>query len=157
MFRAYTNLIARKSNIWSLSMSFDYSAAKAAIEKAGHTVSQGPQVLASDIKEIVKFGRRVFGLNEVAVRKGIANTGLLPEGFPGVVAAPVAEAAVEVAPEVTPEDAPVVPETPAEAPEATQEPAQESEPSEDAPKAEDVPADDQVSGEEAPAGEQTAQ
>jgi hypothetical protein len=139
-------------------MSFDYSAAKAAIQKAGHSVSSGPHILASDIKEIIKFGRRVFGLNEVAVRKGIGNPGLLPEGFPGAVAAPVAEQAPEVT--ETPAEAPVTPE-------ATQAPAQEAQPAEDAPKAKktkkadesaptDTPAQD-APAQDAPAGEQAAQ
>jgi hypothetical protein len=163
-FRAYTNLIARKSNIWSLFMSFDYSAAKAAIKEAGHNVSNGPQILATDIKELVKFGRRVFGLSEVAVRKGIANTTLLPEGFPGVAAAP-AEDSVPA-----PEAAPVVAETPAEAPVTPEgEPAQQDAPEQEAAPAEDAPkakkskkgADDsapaETAAQDAPAGDQAAQ
>jgi hypothetical protein len=85
-------------------MSFDYSAAKAAIKNAGHTVSDGTHVLQTDIKELVKFGRRVFGLSETKVRQGIANPTLLPEGFPGVTSAPVAEVATPtVAEPITPE------------------------------------------------------
>jgi outer membrane biosynthesis protein TonB len=179
-FRAYTNLIARKSNIWSLFMSFDYSAAKAAIKEAGHTVSNGPQVLASDIKEIVKFGRRMFGLNEIAVRTGIGNTELLPAGFPGTVSAPVAPEAAPVAESApvdtpVPEAAPVVTETPAEAPvtpEAEQAPqdapAQEAEPAEEVSTAtetktaeESAPAEahaEEAPAQDAPAaGEQAAQ
>ena len=136
-------------------MSFDYSAAKAAIQEAGHSVSSGPHILASDIKELVKFGRRVFGLKEVEVRQGIAKPALLPAGFPGVAAAPVAEAA------------PVVAETPAEvtvAPEVA--PAQDAAPAEDAPKAkkkkgaEDAPAEipaTEAPAQDAPAGEPAAQ
>lgn len=137
-------------------MSFDYSAAKAAIQKAGHTVSNGPHILATDIKEIVKFGRRAFGLTEVAVRKGIANPALLPEGFPGVGAAPVAESAPEAEPVA--EVAPVEPEAP-----VTPETASEATPAEDAPKAkkskkaaeESAPAE--TAAPEAPAAEQAAQ
>jgi type IV secretory pathway VirB10-like protein len=149
-------------------MSFDYSAAKAAIKEAGHNVSNGPQILATDIKELVKFGRRVFGLSEVAVRKGIANTSLLPEGFPGVAAAPVTEAVDEPVP--APEAAPVVAETPAEAsvtPEAEpaqqDAPEQEAAPAEDAPKAkklkkgDDSTAPADTAAQDAPAGDQAAQ
>jgi hypothetical protein len=147
-FRAYTNLIARKSNVWSLFMSFDYSAAKAAIQKAGHSVSSGPHILASDIKELVKFGRRVFGLKEVEVRQGIAKPALLPAGFPGVAAPVVAE---------TPAEVPVAPEVA---------PAQDAAPAEDAPKAkkkkgaEDAPAEitaTEAPAQDAPAGEPAAQ
>jgi hypothetical protein len=145
-------------------MSFDYSAAKAAIKEAGHTVSNGPHILATDIKELVKFGRRVFGLNEVAVRKGIANPTLLPEGFPGATSAPVAETIENPVP------APVVVETPAEAPvtpeavaETQDAPAQEVAPAEDAPKAKkskkgaDESAPAETVAQDAPAGEQAAQ
>lgn len=90
---------------------FDYSAAKEALRKAGHLVSEGEHMLATDIKELVKFGRRVFGLPEHIIRSGLGNLSILPEGFPGTSAAPV-EA----------EAAPVV-ETPVPAPvEATPEP-----------------------------------
>ncbi len=146
-------------------MSFDYSAAKAAIKEAGHTVSDGPQILSTDIKEIVKFGRRVFGLSDVAVRKGIANTGLLPDGFPGATAAPADEVATPVA-EAAPVDAepvqePVV-EEPATPVETETAPAPEA-PAEEAPKAkkskkaaeESAPAD--ATATEAPAAEQAAQ
>ncbi len=146
-------------------MSFDYSAAKAAIQKAGHSVSSGPHILASDIKELVKFGRRVFGLKEVEVRKGIAKPALLPAGFPGVAAAPVAEAAPETTPVA--EAAPVVAETPAEVPVAPEvAPAQDAAPAEDAPKAkkkkgaEDAPAEipaTEAPAQDAPAGEPAAQ
>ena len=127
-------------------MSFDYQAAKAAISDAGHKVSAGEQILAADIFEIVKFGRRKFGLTENAVRRGIANPALLPEGFPGTAAAPVAEAAP------APEAAPVIPEAP----------AQESAPAEDATKgkkskkaAESAPAE--APAQDAPATDATAQ
>jgi hypothetical protein len=143
-------------------MSFDYSAAKAAIKEAGHTVSNGPHVLATDIKEIVKFGRRVFGLSDVAVRKGIANPGLLPDGFPGATAEEVAAPVAESAPvDAEPVQEPVVeePATPVE-PEAA--PAPEA-PAEEAPKGkkskkaaeESAPAD--ATATEAPAAEQAAQ
>lgn len=121
-------------------MLFDYSAAKAALKEAGHTVSTGPQVLATDIKEIVKFGRVKFGMSEVAVRKGIANPTLLPEGFPGVAAVPVAETV----------------EDPVSVSEAA--PAQEATPTEDAPKAKKVKKGvDETAAQDAPAGEQAAQ
>ena len=140
-------------------MSFDYSAAKAAIKKAGHTVSTGPHVLSTDIKEIVKFGRRTFGLSEVAVRKGIANPTLLPEGFPGVVAAPVAESAPEASP--VEEAAPVAPETPTEAtvtPESTPDaPSQKTESADDAPKVKKSKKDAESTPAETPTGEQAAQ
>lgn len=128
-------------------MSFDYSAAKAAIKEAGHTVSNGPHVLASDIKEIVKFGRSTFGMSEVAVRKGIANPTLLPEGFPGVASAPVATPVVEASPVAT--------ETPAEAP-VTLEDASAPQ---DAPKTKKPKkaADESAPAQDAPAGEQAAQ
>lgn len=133
-------------------MSFDYSAAKAAIQEAGHTVSKGPQVLAADVKEIVKFGRRVFGLSEIAVRRGIANTALLPEGFPGVAAAPVIETAVE-APKAAPapQEAPKEVTTAESAPKAkkAKKDAEESAPTE-------TPAE-VVAAPEAPAAEQAAQ
>ncbi len=129
-------------------MSFDYSAAKAALKKAGHVVSSGPEVLATDVKEIVRFGRRMFGLKESMIRRGIANPMLLPEGFPGTSAAPVAESAPEVI-QAVPESAPVTPqaaqeapadaaapETPDAATESTQgAPVPEAATAEDAPKA----------------------
>jgi hypothetical protein len=121
-------------------MSFDYSAAKAALKEAGHVVSTGPHVLASDIKELVSFGRRNFGLKASLVRRGINNTALLPKGFPGVASAPADEAAPVVAPAVA-EDAPkgkkkaAVAEAPAPAP--VPEPAQET-------KAQDAPAGEQA-------------
>lgn len=141
-------------------MSFDYSAAKAAIKKAGHTVSEGPHILATDVKEIVKFGRRIFGLSEVAVRKGIANPALLPEGFPGVASAPVGEVVQEEAapaPEAAPVavEAPVVPEETQAAQEA---PEQDAAPAEDVQKAKKSKKDAQSApAEDAPAGDQATQ
>jgi hypothetical protein len=97
-------------------MSFDYSAAKAALKKAGHVVSAGPTVMASDIKELVTFGRRNFGLKGSLVRRGLLNPSLLPKGFPGIAAStPVSESA-PATPVVaeTPVAAPVTPEATAE-------------------------------------------
>jgi hypothetical protein len=128
-------------------MSFDYSAAKAALKKAGHVVSTGPHVLASDIKELVSFGRRKFGLKGSLVRRGIGNPALLPEGFPGVTAAPVADA--------SPEAAPVVEETPAVAPVAIVEPVAPAEDAKAKKKAADAPAPE-VTAQAAPATETPA-
>jgi hypothetical protein len=110
-------------------MSFDYSAAKAALKAAGHVVSTGPQVLASDIKELVTFGKRNFGLKGSLIRRGIGNPALLPKGFPGVVA-PAAKAAPVVA-EAPAEDAPKAKKKAAAAQDT---PAQET-PAKDAPAA----------------------
>lgn len=90
---------------------FDYSAAKEALRKAGHVVSEGEHMLATDIKELIKFGRKVFGLPDHIVTRGMENVSVLPEGFPGTAAAPVAEAA-PAEPTPAPEAAPVEP-TPA--------------------------------------------
>jgi hypothetical protein len=141
-------------------MSFDYSAAKAAIKKAGHAVSEGNQVLSTDIKEIVNFGRRMFGLPEHVVRRGLANGALLPEGFPGTQAAPVAEATAPVAQEADPGIEAALPQETKE-PEA---PAQTEAPkSKKSKRAEDkdaapaeAPAQD-APAQDAPAGEQAAQ
>lgn len=88
---------------------FDYSAAKEALREAGHHVSAGSHMLASDLHELAKFGRRMFGLTATRVAQGTANPALLPAGFPGVAAAPIAE--VEEAPE-KPAEAEVVPAEP---------------------------------------------
>jgi hypothetical protein len=129
-------------------MSFDYLAAKAAIQKAGHTVSAGDQILATDIKELVKFGRRVYGLTEHTVRRGLGNLAFLPEGFPGTESAPVAEEAAPT-PEATPEATPVVDEAPAQEV-APVEPAE-------APVAEEVAPAEEAPEQETPAAEQTAE
>lgn len=90
---------------------FDYSAAKEFLRKAGHLVSEGEQMFASDLKELVKLARNKFGLPEHLTLRGIANVDLLPKDFPGVSTAPVAEDAKEeatapVAEEVSKEEAP---------------------------------------------------
>ncbi len=132
-------------------MSFDYSAAKAALKKAGHVVSSGPEVLATDVKEIVRFGRRMFGLKEGMIRRGIANPMLLPEGFPGTSAEPVAEAAPEVIQAVAeapvPEAAPVTPEAAQEAPADTAEPEAKSAATE---STQDTPVTEAATAEDAP-------
>ena len=111
---------------------FDYSAAKEALRKAGHVVSEGEHMLATDIKELIKFGRKVFGLPDHIVTRGMENVSVLPEGFPGTVAAPVAEAA----PVPTPEAAPVEPAPAPVAEDAA--PAQETAPEADATATEDA-------------------
>lgn len=145
-------------------MSFDYSAAKAALKQAGHTVSNGPQVLASDIKELVSFGRRTFGLKGSLVRRGINNTALLPKEFPGVAAAPVAEAAHVVAetPVEVPAEAPATPEATVAPQEATAPDAEDVQKVKKSKKGADesAPAEtpaQETKAQDAPTGEQAAQ
>lgn len=132
---------------------FDYSAAKEALRKAGHLVSEGEHMLATDIKELVKFGRRVFGLPEHIIRAGLGNLSILPEGFPGASAAPVEAAPVVETP--APEAAHVEP-----APEVTSAPVAETSESvtQETEKTEEVTADTakEDSKEEAKADETAA-
>lgn len=112
---------------------FDYSAAKEALRKAGHVVSEGEHMLATDIKELIKFGRKVFGLPDHIVTRGMGNVSVLPEGFPGTVAAPVTETA-SAEPATTPEAAQIVSE-PAPAP--VEDKAEEADPTQDATASDD--------------------
>jgi hypothetical protein len=70
-------------------MSLNYSALKAAMKDAGHKVSAGDNLNASDVKEFGIFAHFHSNLSPEQASYGLAYPETLPKGFPGTSGAPV--------------------------------------------------------------------
>jgi hypothetical protein len=86
-------------------MAFDIAAIKKVLTEAGHTVSEGEQLLATDLQELVTWARLHMNLHEFEVLYGLAYEKILPADFPGHPDAPAATTTPSATPE-TPVTAP---------------------------------------------------
>lgn len=105
-------------------MKFDVAAIKKVLSEAGHIVSEGEQMLASDMHELVLWARLHFNLSAEAIHYGMAYPSLLPKDFPGHPDASPATAEAAAAPVEAPQAAP--------APQAEQAPVEQTAPVETA-------------------------
>lgn len=140
-------------------MKFDVAAIKKVLTEAGHVVSEGEQMLAKDMQELVIWSRLHFNLSEAAIHYGMAYPALLPKEFPGHPDAQPATAQADASPVQAPQETvqPVAPtpepalEPVASAP--TEQPAEEAQAAEQKPaeSAESEPAQEEKAAEEKPA------
>jgi hypothetical protein len=115
-------------------MKFNITAIKAALQEAGHVVSEGENLAAKDLRALFTFAHFHFNISEQQVAYGLQYPSTLPKSFPGhpdaapatttpaVPAPAAAPVAVETA--ASPVEAPAA----AAAPAATETPAPATEP-----------------------------